>query len=72
MRTSVSIQNKLDWHFLDGRTYEEAKDSIPVMSAASIIWTRKFFAERGLLTIEDASPTVIRHFPNVVLRILAA
>ena len=21
----ISIQNKLDWHFLDGRTYEEAK-----------------------------------------------
>jgi hypothetical protein len=68
----ISIQSKLDWHFLDGRTYEEAKDSIPVMSAASIIRTRKFFAERGLLKIEDASPTVIRHFPNVVLRILAA
>jgi hypothetical protein len=68
----ISIQNKLDWHFLDGRTYEEAKDSIPLVSAASIIRARKFFAERGLLKIEDASPTVVRHFPNVVLRILAA
>jgi hypothetical protein len=68
----VSIQHKLDRHLLDGRTYEEAKDSIPLIPASEIISTREMMAEWGVLKIEEASPTVIRHFPNVVLRVLAA
>ncbi len=68
----VSIQDKLDRHLLDGRTYEEAKNSIPLIPAGQIIYVREFLAKRGLLEIEEASPTVIRHFPRVTLRILAA
>lgn len=68
----ASIQNKLDWNFLDGKTYEEAKDNLPIVPAEEIISVRKMVAEWGYLEIPEASPTVIRHFPNVVLRILAA
>jgi Phage integrase family len=68
----ISIQDKLDWHLLDGRTYEEAKNSIPLIPADQIIHLRKFTVRRGYLKIEGASPTVIQHFPQVVLRILAA
>ena len=68
----ASIQDKLDWHLLDGRTYDDAKDNIPLMSAHEIVNCREWMAERGLHKIEDPSPTVIRHFPNVVLNILAA
>lgn len=66
----ASIQDKLDWQLLDGRTYEEAKNSIPMMSAESVIWCRKYFAKIGALRIPEASPDIIRHFPNVCLRIL--
>ncbi|WP_291576294.1 site-specific integrase [Bradyrhizobium sp.] len=68
----VSIQRKLDWNFLDGKTYEEAKDNLPIVPADQIISLRKLMASWGTLEIPEASPTVIRHFPNVVLRILAA
>lgn len=68
----ASIQDKLDRHLLDGRTYEEAKDGIPLIPASQIISVREMMAEWGILKIEEASPTVIRHFPNVVLRVLAA
>jgi hypothetical protein len=68
----ISIQDKLDRHLLDGRTYEEAKDGIPLIPADQIIRAREMMAEWGILKIEEASPTVIRHFPNVVLRVLAA
>jgi Phage integrase family len=68
----ASIQNKLDWHFLDGKAYEEAKNNLPIIPADQIISVRKMMAEWGVLEIPEASPTVIRHFPNVVLRILAA
>jgi hypothetical protein len=67
----VSIQNKLDWRFLDGKTYEEAKNNLPIIPADQIISVREMMAEWGILEIPEASPTVIRHFPNVVLRILA-
>ena len=68
----ASIQNKLDWHFLDGKTYEEAKNDLPIIPADQIISAREMMAKWGVLEIHEASPTVIRHFPNVVLRILAA
>jgi hypothetical protein len=68
----ASIQNKLDWHFLDGKTYEEAKNDLPIIPADQIISAREMMAKWGVLEIPEASPTVIRHFPNVVLRILAA
>jgi Phage integrase family len=68
----VSIQKKLDWNFLDGKTYEEAKDNLPIIPADQIISLRKLMASWGTLEIPEASPAVIRHFPNVVLRILAA
>ena len=68
----VSIQDKLDWNFLDGKTYEEAKDNLPIIPANEIISAREMMAKWGYLQIPEASPTVIRHFPNVVLRILAA
>lgn len=67
-----SIQDKLDRHLLDGKTYEEAKDNIPLIPPAQIIGVREMMAEWGIVHIEEASPTVIRHFPNVVLRVLAA
>jgi hypothetical protein len=68
----ASIQNKLDWHFLDGKTYEKVKHNLPIIPADQIISGRKMMAKWGALEIPEASPTVIRHFPNVVLRILAA
>lgn len=68
----VSIQDKLDWNFLDGKTYEEAKDNLPIIPANEITSAREMMAKWGYLQIPEASPTVIRHFPNVVLRILAA
>jgi hypothetical protein len=68
----VSIQNKLDWNFLDGKTYEEAKDDLPIVPADEIIRSREMMAEWGALEIPEASPTVIRHFPNMVLRVFAA
>jgi integrase len=68
----ISIQDKLDRHLFDGRTFNEAKDFIPVLPGESIVDCRKQLAECGLLKIESASPTVIRHFPNIALSILAA
>ncbi|WP_316195293.1 MULTISPECIES: hypothetical protein [unclassified Bradyrhizobium] len=68
----VAIQEKLDWNFLDGKTYEEAKDNLPIIRANEIIAASEMMAKWGYLQIPEASPTVIRHFPNVVLRILAA
>ncbi len=35
----ASIQNKLDWYFLDGKTYEEAKHNLPIIPAEQIIST---------------------------------
>ena len=55
---------------LCGRTFEEAKGSIPLVPADQIIYVRKLMAKRGYIGIEEASPTVIRYFPNVVLDIL--
>ena len=60
----ASIQNKLDWDFLDGKTYEEAKNNLPVIPADQIISVREMMAKWGVLEIPKASPTVIRHFPN--------
>jgi hypothetical protein len=68
----ASIQDKLDWHLLDGQTYEEARDNLPVIPADQIISVREMIAKWGALEIPEASQTVTRHFPNVVLRILAA
>jgi hypothetical protein len=56
---------------LDGRTFEEAKNSIPLIAPDQIIRAREMMAEWGVLEIEEASPTVIRHFPYVVLDNLA-
>jgi Phage integrase family len=68
----ASIQDKLDWHFLDGQTYEHVKGNLPIIPADQIISAREMMAKWGVLEIPEASPTVIRHFSNVVLRILAA
>jgi hypothetical protein len=67
-----SIEMKLDWNFLDGKIYEEVKDNLPIIPANEIISVREMMAKWGMLEIPEAGPTVIRHFPNVVLRILAA
>lgn len=68
----TSIEHKLDRYLLCGRLYEQAKDSIPILSPASIVFMREKMASLGMLRIPEASPTVIRHFPNVVLNILGA
>lgn len=58
----ASIQKKLDWHFLDGNTYEAAKNNLPIIPTDRIISAREMMAKWGMLEIPAASPTVIPPF----------
>ena len=62
-----TIRDRLDWCVLNGLTYEEAKENIPLVPPEEILSSRKWLVIEGLLVTEVSAPDVIPHFPNIIL-----